>query len=775
MKPRAQNGGRRVERGFLLDVFQRSLNGKAVLYGLGRLENGDTFGLVERRVRPHFFIRASDLDAAKPLIGGNGVGWADSAFRTMDGQAAVRLYADHERPLRRLAEKLGEHGVRSFEADLPLSRRYLIDRSVTGPVSIDGAWKRGREVDWVTVDPEISPTDREPELLSLFVDIETTPEADRITAISLVAGDLEEVHVLGCSDPADPGHLHSHPTERELLAAFRERVREIDPDIITGWNVVDFDLRVLLGRLGALGIGRDLGRSSEESVFREGRRYGGSRVRMPGRQVLDALHLVRRIPQRFDDYRLDTVAQAVLGRGKLLHASDRKMPEVIMDAYEHDRQTFAEYCLEDARLVRDILAETDLLKLTLRRSILTGLRMERAWGSVTAFDFLYLTELHKRGIVAATEPEDPQAGGGAAGGWVISPEAGLHRHIVVFDFKSLYPSIIRTFNIDPLSRVRAAGESDDEVIVAPNSARFGREEGILPEDAGRVLRPACGGHGRGRRPGVLHLQDSDELVLRRHGNKELSLCRPPAGGRHHRLRAIPAEVVPELPGGARLFVFSMATRTRSSWTCTYRKASMPQTAAGDAMRLCAEVNDVLSRHVREEYRVESHLELEFEHYYRRFLLPPSRGQTEKGRAKGYAGSACRRTGESGSTSSAWRPCAGIGPTWPTTSSGGSLTFSSTMPTARQSRPSSAALSADLRAAKLDGRLVYRRALRKPVEQVHQEHAPTRQGSAASAGGGFGRRPVSDDPQWPPTRWPCGVPPGLRALHPEADRPDRSGH
>jgi DNA polymerase-2 len=52
--------------------------------------------------------------------------------------------------------------------------------------------------------------------------------------------------------------------------------------------------------------------------------------------------------------------------------------------------------------------------------------------------------------------------------------------------------------------------------------------------------------------------------------------------------------------------------------------------------LCAEVNDELARHIEAEYGVESHLELEFDKYYPRFLLPPMRG-SQRGRAKGYAG------------------------------------------------------------------------------------------------------------------------------------------
>ena len=51
----------------------------------------------------------------------------------------------------------------------------------------------------------------------------------------------------------------------------------------------------------------------------------------------------------------------------------------------------------------------------------------------------------------------------------MTAEVGLYRNIFVFDFKSLYPSIIRTFNIDPLSRIRASDGADDPIL-APNGA-----------------------------------------------------------------------------------------------------------------------------------------------------------------------------------------------------------------------------------------------------------------------------------------------------------------
>ena len=69
-----------------------------------------------------------------------------------------------------------------------------------------------------------------------------------------------------------------------------------------------------------------------------------------------------------------------------------------------------------------------------------------------AFDHFYLPKFHKAGFVAPNV-NDIKAQGHSAGGFVFDPKPGLYENVFVLDFKSLYPSIIQTFKIDPLSRL----------------------------------------------------------------------------------------------------------------------------------------------------------------------------------------------------------------------------------------------------------------------------------------------------------------------------------
>ena len=135
----------------------------------------------------------------------------------------------------------------------------------------------------------------------------------------------------------------------------------------------------------------------------------------------------------------------------------------------------------DARLAFDIVRELDLVNLAIARSRLTGMTPDRVSASIASFDFLYLAALNRRRIVA---PSVHSVSGNAsvraqAGGHVLEPITGLHENVWVFDFKSLYPSLMRTFNIDPLGYVAHPGEGEDVIRLAAD-ASFRREKAILP-------------------------------------------------------------------------------------------------------------------------------------------------------------------------------------------------------------------------------------------------------------------------------------------------------
>ena len=640
------------ELGFLVHVFHRNQGDGTAVFGVGRLASGETFALVDGRDAPCLYARTSDLDSVRERGPRYGASIDDTSLTTMDGESVARVSCSRLNQARRLADDLQAAGLRTYESDVAHSRRFLMDRGLRGAVTICGSWRPGTGVRRVYIEPQLTPADWEPELAVLALDIETDPEATRVLGVSLVglgahgAAGVEEIHIVGAPAPDDPPELSCYPDECELLKGMAARIRAVDPDVLTGWNLVDFDLPVLQRRFRACDLPFNLGRSNDDSWYREGDVWGGSRMVVYGRQVLDAMHLSRACLARFDDYRLDTVARALLGRGKTLAATaEEGHADVILQTYERDRAAFCQYCLEDSRLVRDILKAEGLIELSLRRSMLTGLPLERAWGSVAAFDFLYISELRRRGMVAPTTGVDRTGLHGAPGGLVMPAAAGLYRHVFVFDFKSLYPSIIRTLNIDPLARIQALARPDEDLITAPNGATFVRQTGILPG----MLEEFFASRDRAKVEGDAVASYAYKIVMNSfYGVLATDACRFAEGELagaitefgHYILRWAKS-LLEEAGKGTVLY---------GDTDSLFVDAGLPDNAPLDEALergedLCAWINEDLTRHVEERYSLPSHLELEFEKYYRRFFLPPMRGDSGRGRAKGYAGLKVDASGE----------------------------------------------------------------------------------------------------------------------------------
>ena len=139
--------------------------------------------------------------------------------------------------------------------------------------------------------------------------------------------------------------------------AFCARIAELDPDVLTGWNIVDFDLSVLQRIAERVRHPFQLGRDPGALRIRKAEGYFGSgQATIPGRLVLDGIDLLRGAFVRMDDYSLDAVAREVLGEGKALAGDVRDRVGEIVHNYRHDLAAFARYARTDARLAFDIVA-----------------------------------------------------------------------------------------------------------------------------------------------------------------------------------------------------------------------------------------------------------------------------------------------------------------------------------------------------------------------------------------------------------------------------------
>ncbi|MCM2333486.1 MAG: hypothetical protein NDI82_06015, partial [Anaeromyxobacteraceae bacterium] len=608
-------------RGFIVSAWtdRDRRTGARRLLATGRLADGRSFALARPAPPPAVYVAAEDGHRARALLAPTHSPTLDEApWSDLPGAALARLELGRG-AVEEAGRRLGAAGIAVRGADRAQASDALLALGLTGPVSIQGEASAGRRVDVVFLDPRLDPSGEAPPLAWLALDLETD-RAGAVVAASL-AGPRGpgEVHLVG---PPLPGtEVVCHPTEAALLGALAAGLRARDPDVVTGWNVVDFDLRVLAERCRALRVPFDAGRTPGDLEVRS--LAGGRRAaEVAGRAVLDAMRLVRASGLRLDDLSLDGVSQAVLGEGKTVSLrGDAKVAELERLRREEPAR-FCAYCLRDSELVLRILGRTGLDALTARRAALTGVSLDLAWTSIPAFERIYGAALRGRRVVPPERNEAEVSG--AAGGAVLEAEAGLFENVLVFDFRSLYPSLMRTFHVDPLAHARAEARPGPDDLVAPNGARFARSEGILPAILARYAREREAAQRAGDETAAYVykiLQNSFYGVLGspgcRYGRTELAGAITSFGQAFLR----EARDWFEARGHHVLYGDTDSVFVRSGLDDAADHAAL--TRLGGA--LAAALNAHLAARILREHGVESHLHMRCEKAYRRFLIPRLRG------------------------------------------------------------------------------------------------------------------------------------------------------
>jgi DNA polymerase-2 len=562
---------------------------------------------------------------------------AEVALSTLQGQPVDALYFRAQRALVEERDRLRATLGAVLEADVKPSERFLMERFVTGGLRLEGNATTRRGVLWmenprVKAAPEVRPS-----LSVLALDIETDGFDGPLLSAAVASGDRERVFVRGRGRGGEGGDaaVTFVEDERALLAALFAEIRAADPDILCGWNVIEFDLRALEARCRTVGVPFAIGRAGESArVLAGATPQQVSIAKVPGRVALDGIATLKSATYRFDRFTLEHVAGELLGRGKKIAPGRDKMTE-IRRMHAEDPLALAAYNLEDCRLVLDVFAKADLLGFAVERARLTGLPMDRQGGSVAAFDHLYLPRLHRRGFVAPDVGQGTEVSA-SPGGHVLDSVPGLYRDVLSFDFRSLYPSIIRTFHVDPLG----LAQPGDDPVLGEDGARFAREGAILPE----VIA-------------TLHDARSTAMAQK---NEALSRAIKILMNSFYGVLGTPGcrFYDPRLPTSITRRGHATIERARAFFVerglaviygdtdslFVYLEGAPPEDeAAARGRAMAAELTRVLKDEIARDHRLESHLELRFESHYLRFLMPTLRA-SDRGSKKRYAGTVRRDGG-----------------------------------------------------------------------------------------------------------------------------------
>jgi DNA polymerase-2 len=596
-----------------------------------------------RRIRlPHqpsvAFIPQVMREQAEALLRGEkNVELRPLALQDFEHRPVLGLYCQQHGQLMRLETALRKSGVEVFEADIRPPERYMMERFITAPVLFGGT----PNAEGLLLDAQMKPAPGyRPNLRLVSLDIETTAQGE-LYSIALEGCGERQVYMLGPPNGDDSVvdfQLEYCDSRTLLLKKLNEWFACHDPDAIIGWNVVQFDLRVLHEHARRLAVPLKLGRGGEEMQWREHGSRNHYFASAAGRLIIDGIESLRSATWSFPSFSLENVAQTLLGEGKSIDNPYQRMDE-INRMFAEDKPALAKYNLKDCELVTRIFAKTELLTFLLERASVTGLPADRSGGSVAAFTHLYMPLMHRQGFVAPNlGGKPPQA---SPGGFVMDSQPGLYESVLVLDYKSLYPSIIRTFLIDPVGLIEGLKHpGDSESVPGFRGARFSRTRHCLPAIVARVAE----GRETAKREHNAPLSQALKIIMNAfYGVLGSSGCRffdtrlaSSITLRGHEIMLRTRQLI-EAQGHAVIYGDTDSTFV---WL---RRAHGQVEAAQIGHALVDHVNQWWREHVKQEYGLESALELQFETHYKRFLMPTIRG-AEEGSKKRYAGLVTRVDG-----------------------------------------------------------------------------------------------------------------------------------
>ncbi|MDY7552384.1 DNA polymerase II [Pseudomonas veronii] len=546
------------------------------------------------------------------------------------------LYTRQHRQLMDLEKRLRAAGVDVYEGDVRPPERYMMERFITAPVWFDGT----PDASGALLEAQMKPApDYRPPLKLVSLDIETTAQGD-LYSIALEGCGERQVFMLGPPNKSDAVDfkLDYCDTRGQLLERLNQWLATHDPDAIIGWNVVQFDLRVLHEHAQRLNVPLLLGRGEEPMTWREHGSRNHYFAAAAGRLIIDGIEALRSATWSFESFSLENVAQTLLGEGKDISTPYQRMDE-INRMFAEDKPALARYNLKDCELVTRIFAKTELLKFLLERASVTGLPADRNGGSVAAFTHLYMPLMHRQGFVAPNLGDKPPQA--SPGGFVMDSRPGLYESVLVLDYKSLYPSIIRSFLIDPVGLVEGLKHPDDSASVEGfRGARFSRTRHCLPAIVARISE----GREEAKREHNAPLSQALKIIMNAfYGVLGSSGCRffdtrlaSSITLRGHQIMRQTRELV-EAQG------YEVIYGDTDSTFVWLGSAHSQEDASRIGQALVQHVNDWWRAHLHNAFGLHSALELQYETHFTRFLMPTIRG-AEEGSKKRYAGLVVRGDG-----------------------------------------------------------------------------------------------------------------------------------
>jgi DNA polymerase I len=438
----------RAPDGPIIHIFGREAQGKAI-----RL---DVTGF-----RPYFYVPADQAGGtAHPAQVTLEDGTEYSSIRN---EPLRRMYVQQPGDVRDVRER-----YRHFEADIPFATRFMIDCGLTGGVSAPST-----NADY----HNLSPARVEAPARTCIIDIECEdehgfpdPQRDAIICITchdsfdndyttflfmsggmpveITDKEAEGGFANGCFRK-ETHTICTYTEEVAMLRAFSSYIVARDPDVLSGWNFVEFDMPYIAGRMEKLGLSpTHLARLPGQT----------ERNALRGRALFDLLTAYKKMHlSQKESYRLDAVALEEVGEQKVRYTG------TISGLWKNSPALLVEYNFKDVELCVKINKKDNIIEFYREIARYVGCPLDKTLNSSSVVDVFVLRKAFGRYVLPSKGFVNTEEFEGAT---VFEPSKGVRENVVVLDLKSLYPMAMMTIN--------ASMETKDPEgeLHAPNGIRF---------------------------------------------------------------------------------------------------------------------------------------------------------------------------------------------------------------------------------------------------------------------------------------------------------------
>ncbi len=451
-----------------------------VVHVFGRDEDGRAFRVDVTGFKPYFYVPA---DQADTIAHDSRVTVEQGTqYTSIRGEKLRRLITVRPTDVRDLRER-----YRHFEADIPFATRFMIDTGLTGGIEAPDTVADYREIRPAVVDAPAR---------TCILDIECEdergfpdPQRDAIICITCydafdsdyatfllkppggVAPDFTRDKAAGgLKNGCFREGTHTvctYDDEVSMLRAFAKYLATRDPDILSGWNFVEFDMPYIMNRMEKLGLsGTDLLARLRGQTERNALR---------GRALFDLLTAYKKMHGSLrESYRLDAVAEAEVGERKVRYTG------TISNLWKENYRLLVEYNFKDVELCVAIDKKNNIIGFYREIARYVGCPLDKTLNSSSVIDVYVLRRASGRYVLPSKGFANAEEFEGAT---VFEPSKGVRENVVVLDLKSLYPMAMMTINASPETK-DPQGE-----LKAPNGIRFRKQpDGLTRSIIADLLR-----------------------------------------------------------------------------------------------------------------------------------------------------------------------------------------------------------------------------------------------------------------------------------------------